>query len=111
MKDEWMTLLVQLRKRYTALSETYDLTVQMGEALDRNDRTSFGMLLSMRQEPVLRMQEPDIRERWQALIQGENPQDADEQMVVKQMQQNRRMIERLVPIDSRINQVLSERKS
>ena len=124
MKEQWMKLLVQLRKRYTALMEAYDLTVQMGEALDRNDRTSFSMLLSMRQEPVLRLQEldgnirriveidaPDIRERWQALIQGENPQDADEQMVVKQMQQNRRMIERLVPIDSRINQVLSERKS
>nr|WP_302664876.1 hypothetical protein [uncultured Agathobaculum sp.] len=124
MKEQWMKLLVQLRKRYTALTETYDLTVQMGEALDRNDRTSFSMLLSMRQEPVLRLQEldvnirriveidaPDIKARWRALVDGDVPQDADEQMVVNQMQQNKRMIDRLVPIDKRINQVLSERKS
>lgn len=124
MNEQWMKLLVQLRKRYSALTETYDLTVQMGEALDRDDRTSFSMLLAMRQEPVLRMKEldenirrivendaPDIESRWRALTRGEAPQDADEQMVVKQMQQNKRVIDRLVPIDSRMNQVLSERKS
>ena len=124
MKEQWMKLLVQLRKRYTALMEAYDLTVQMGEALDRNDRTSFSMLLSMRQEPVLRLQEldrnirrivetdaPGIEARWQALIDGDMPLDADEQMVVNQMQQNKRVIDRLVPVDGRINQVLSERKS
>ena len=124
MTEQWMKLLVQLRKRYTALTETLDLTMQMGEALDRNDRTSFSMLLAMRQEPVLRMQEldgnirriveidaPDIEARWRALVRGDNPQNADEQMIVNQMQQNKRVIERLVPIDSRISQVLSERKS
>ncbi len=124
MNEQWMKLLVQLRKRYSALTETYDLTVQMGEALDRDDRTSFSMLLAMRQEPVLRMKEldenirrivendaPDIESRWRALTRGDAPRDADEQMVVKQMQQNKRVIDRLVPIDSRMNQVLSERKS
>lgn len=124
MNEQWMKLLVQLRKRYSALTETYDLTVQMGEALDRDDRTSFSMLLAMRQEPVLRMKEldenirrivendaPDIEGRWRALTRGDAPRDADEQMVVKQMQQNKRVIDRLVPIDSRMNQVLSERKS
>ena len=124
MNEQWMKLLVQLRKRYTALTETLDLTMQMGEALDRNDRTSFSMLLAMRQEPVLRMQEldgnirriveidaPDIEARWRALVRGDNPQNADEQMIVNQMQQNKRVIERLVPIDSRISHVLSERKS
>ncbi|MGO5027883.1 hypothetical protein [Candidatus Agathobaculum pullicola] len=124
MNEQWMKLLVQLRKRYSALTEALDLTMQMGEALDRNDRTSFGMLLAMRQEPVLRMQEldgnirriveidaPDIEARWRALIDGDSPQNADEQMVVNQMQQNKRVIDRLIPIDSRINQVLAERKS
>ena len=124
MNEQWMKLLVQLRKRYTALTETLDLTMQMGEALDRNDRTSFSMLLAMRQEPVLRMQEldgnirriveidaSDIEARLRALVRGDNPQNADEQMIVNQMQQNKRVIERLVPIDSRISQVLSERKS
>lgn len=124
MNEQWMKLLVQLRKRYSALTEALDLTMQMGEALDRNDRTSFGMLLAMRQEPVLRMQEldgnirriveidaPDIEARWRALIGGDSPQNADEQMIANQMQQNKRVIDRLIPIDSRINQVLAERKS
>lgn len=124
MNEQWMKLLVQLRKRYSALTEALDLTMQMGEALDRNDRTSFGMLLAMRQEPVLRMQEldgnirriveidaPDIEARWRALTGGDSPQNADEQMIANQMQQNKRVIDRLIPIDSRINQVLAERKS
>ena len=124
MKEQWMKLLVQLRKRYTALTETYDLTVQMERRWTETTATSFSMLLSMRQEPVLRMQEldgnirrivetdaPDIEVRWQALVAGDTPRDADEQMVVNQMQKNKRVIDRLVPIDSRINRVLTERKS
>ncbi len=114
-----MGLLVQLRKRYTKLSEVYDLTVQMGEALDRNDQTSFTMLLAMRQEPVLTLQEieknirridkdnaPEQRQRWDALQKGAPPQDASEEMVKKQMEQNRRLIDRLLPLDQRISCVL-----
>ena len=59
MNEPWLSLLVQMKKRYTALNETYDLTRQMGDALDRNDQTSFAMLLAMRQEPILRLQELD----------------------------------------------------
>lgn len=123
MNEQWMALLVQLRKRYSTLTEVYDLTVQMGEALDRDDGQSFSMLLSMRQEPLLRMQELDqnirrigetsaseIQGRWQSLQDGDAPHSADEDMVVKQMQQNKRLIDRLVPLDSRINQSLAGRK-
>ena len=119
MTEAWMGLLVQLRKRYTKLSEVYDLTVQMGEALDRNDQTSFTMLLAMRQEPVLTLQEieknirridkdnaPEQRQRWDALQKGAPPQDAREEMVKKQMEQNRRLIDRLLPLDQRISCVL-----
>ena len=63
MNDQWMKLLVQLRKRYTALTEIYDLTVQMGEALDRDDGASFSMLLSMLQSPHLRRQDLDENNR------------------------------------------------
>ena len=54
-----LELLVQLRKRYTALGEALDLTQQMADALDRDDRISFSLLLSMRQDVVLRLQETD----------------------------------------------------
>ena len=38
MNAQAQQLLTQLRRRYTALSETLDLTVQLGESLDRGDR-------------------------------------------------------------------------
>ena len=100
-----------------------ELAGRIGQLLDRYYGISFSRLLSMGKELLLRMQElyeksrrsgktdaPDIRERWDALLDGHAPRDADEDMVVKQMQQNRRLIERLVPLDSRINQSLAGRK-
>lgn len=124
MNEPWLSLLVQIKKRYSALNETYDLTRQMGEALDRNDQTSFAMLLAMRQEPILRLQEldgnirrvcegyaPDMRQRWEQLTQGASPLDESEAQLAEQLARNKRLIERLVPMDQRIQQVLSAKKA
>lgn len=117
-----LELLVQLRKRYTALGEALDLTQQMADALDRDDRISFSLLLSMRQDVVLRLQEtderiqsaadglaPDMQKKWQALLNGSSPTDDGEQQLAKQMQQNRQLLEHLIPLDQRIQQSLSTR--
>lgn len=115
-------LLVQLRRRYTALNETYSLTVQLGEALDRGDRTSFGLLLAMRQESILQLQSteqaiktissefPDeIQKKWRALIDGATPENDEEQMIALQLSQNRQVIDRLIPLNNRIEQGLKAR--
>lgn len=124
MTGEWIELLVQLRKRYTVLSEIYDLTTQMGEALDRNDQTSFSMLLAMRQEPVLLAQEYEKniqriceshpleqQKRWKSLLGGDAPIDDQERLVVNQLEQNKRVIGRLVPLDERIYKALNAKKN
>lgn len=115
-------LLVQLRRRYTALSETYSLTVQLGEALDRSDRTSFGLLLAMRQESILQLQTteqaiktissefPDeMQKKWRALIDGATPENDEEQLIALQISQNRQVIDRLLPLNERIEQGLKAR--
>ena len=47
-----MNIHVQLKRIYTALNETYDLTRQLADAVDRNDQVTVQMLVAMRQEPV-----------------------------------------------------------
>ena len=122
MNAQAQQLLTQLRRRYTALSETLDLTVQLGESLDRGDRTSFGLLLTMRQESILRLQasdqaihtlcaslSDDMQQKWQALRDGGLPEDEEGQLLARQMAQNRQLLDRLLPLNQRLEQGLSTR--
>lgn len=122
MNTQIQQLLTQLRRRYTALSETLELTVQLGESLDRGDRTAFGLLLTMRQETILQLQasdqamhtlcaslSDDIQQKWQALLDGGLPNDEDEQLLARQIAQNRQLLDRLLPLNQRIEQGLSTR--
>ena len=122
MNAQAQQLLTQLRRRYTALSETLDLTVQLGESLDRGDRTSFGLLLTMRQESILRLQasdqaihtlcaslSDDMHQKWQALLDGGLPEDEEGQLLARQMAQNRQLLDRLLPLNQRLDQGLSTR--
>ena len=122
MNAQAQQLLTQLRRRYTALSETLDLTVQLGESLDRGDRTSFGLLLTMRQESILRLQasdqaihtlcaslSDDMHQKWQALLDGGLPEDEEGQLLARQMAQNRQVLDRLLPLNQRLEQGLSTR--
>ena len=122
MNAQAQQLLPQLRRRYTALSETLDLTVQLGESLDRGDRTSFGLLLTMRQESILRLQasdqaihtlcaslSDDMQQKWQALLDGGLPEDEEGQLLARQMAQNRQLLDRLLPLNQRLEQGLSTR--
>lgn len=118
-----MQLLVQLRRRYTALNESFDLTKQMAEMLDRKDRASFALLVSMRQDCIVRLQELDQNiegivarlspveaEKWQALLSGVPLMGQTEQLLAKQIMQNRRIIEQLQPLDARLSKFLTARK-
>ena len=122
MNAQAQQLLTPLRRRYTALSETLDLTVQLGESLDRGDRTSFGLLLTMRQESILRLQasdqaihtlcaslSDDMQQKWQALLDGGLPEDEEGQLLARQMAQNRQLLDRLLPLNQRLEQGLSTR--
>ena len=48
---------VQEKRRYALLSELFDLTKQLAEAVDRNDEVTIQMLLSMREGPLAQMRQ------------------------------------------------------
>ena len=56
-KGDWLDLAVLERKKYNLLSETMDLSQQLGEAMDRGDEVSVRLLVAMRQEPILSLEE------------------------------------------------------
>lgn len=123
MTYEYEMAQAQEKKRYQLLNEVYDLTVQLTEAIDRGDRTSVAMLLSMRQEPILSMQEIDENQkrliaqltgesdqlRMLQLLQGDSPeaQEAGAQSLCTQIAQNRRLLSKLVALDQRANKRLA----
>lgn len=113
---EWMDLTVLERKKYNYLSETLDLTGQMGEALDRNDQVSVRMLMAMRQDPILHLEEvnrlsldrrdsleEEDRERVSALLAGAEGRTDEERTFLEQAQKARRLLERVVELDRRIS--------
>ena len=115
-RGDWLDLTVLERKKYNFLSETLDLSQQMGEALDRGDDVSVRMLVAMRQEPILHLEEvrqaatarlesmaAEERERVGALREGADPQGADEEAYCTQAGNARRLLERVVELDRRLN--------
>ena len=119
-KSDWLDLTVLERKKYNLLSEVMDLSQQMGEALDRNDDVSVRMLVAMRQEPILGLEEvrqaaaarleslsPEDRERAGALREGAAPQGADEEAYCIQAGNARRLLERVLELDQRLSRRLA----
>ena len=123
-KSDWMDLAVLERKKYSLLSEVMDLSKQLGEVMDRNDDVSVRLLLAMRQEPLLRLQElkqvtdmkkeslsPEDRERISALDQGAAPQGEEETAYQNQAGSARRLLERIVELDERLNRRIAGKDS
>lgn len=119
-KGDWLDLTVLERKKYNYLSEVMDLSQQMGEALDRNDDVSVRIVLAMRQDPILQLEElkraidskrnslsPQDRERLDSLLAGASPKEEAEESYVKQAGSARRLLERVVELDQRLNRRLA----
>lgn len=116
-KGDWLDLTVLERKKYNFLSETLDLSQQMGEAMDRNDHVSLRMLVAMRQDPILGLEEvkraidmklvsllPEERERVSALGGGTGePREEEERGYFNQAGSARRLLERVVELDRRVS--------
>ena len=115
-KSDWMDLTVLERKKYNCLSEVLGLSQQLGEALDRSDDVSVRLLVSMRQDPILRLEEikaaigakrdsmpPEEWERVNDLNGGAQPRDEDETVYLNQVGSVRRILERVLELDQRLN--------
>ena len=123
-QGDWLDLAVLERKKYNHLSEVMDLSQQMGEALDRNDQVSLRMLISLRQDPILQLEElqrainikreslPDEdRERLSALLSGAAPQGEEETTYFNQTGSARRLLERIIQLDERLNRRMGGKDS
>ena len=115
---------VQDKRRYALLSELFDLTKQLAEAVDRDDVIATRMLLSMREEPLEKMRqveenlarqraslsEKDGR-RLGELLSGAQARQAEETALSDQVGTNRRLLSQLVELDKRVNKKVTGEKS
>jgi len=122
--SDWLDLAVLERRKYNLLSETMDLTKQLGETLDRSDEVSLRLVLSMRQDPILQLEEvkhavglkleslaPEDRERAAALASGSPPGSAEEKSYAEEAGRCRRLLERVLELDRRINRRMAGKDS
>lgn len=112
------------KTRYALLSELFDLTKQLAEAVDRNDEVTIQMLLSMREGPLAQMRqveenltrqrsslsEEDGR-RLAELLSGAPAQRQEENGLSGQVGTNRRLLGQLVELDKRVNKKVTREKS
>ena len=115
---------VQEKRRYALLSELFDLTRQLAEAVDRSDEVTIQMLLSMREGPLAQMRqveenltrqrsslsEEDGR-RLEELLSGAQAQRQEENALSGQVGTNRRLLGQLVELDKRVNKKVTREKS
>ena len=114
--SDWLDLTVLERKKYNYLNETLDLTQQIGSALDHNDQISLKMLLAMRQEPIMYLEElkqtiqarrqdlpPEDQERVQALHSGASPRTQEESTFIQQAATVVRLLQRVMELDRAVN--------
>ena len=123
-----MDALVQMKRTGNLLNEMEDLTCQMGEAIDRNDQVSLEMLITMREEPLGRLQEADqaVRDQLELLedkleaaqlasmLNGGPPADPDkrvQQQLCEQVAANNRHLKRIMELDRRLNERLARENS
>lgn len=119
-------LLVQQKKKYIQLTEVLNVTVQMADAVERDDNVSMSLLIAMRQEPLLVIDEIQqvVGERLEslpagtaahlrALMTGRGLEKAapEEQMLDEQCQMNFRLLDRIVMIDKRLNKKVGKEQS
>ena len=115
---------VQLKRVYAALNEALDLTRQMADAADRDDDVAARMLVSMRQEPTdklamahqaleqqCRALPGDDGARLAALLKGAAAETREEDALVSQVRQNKRVLKQLVDLDRTVNLKLAREKS
>lgn len=122
--EELIDALVQAKRLGNALDEVWDCSQQLAEAVDRNDQVSVRLVLSMREEPVIKVRQADMalrslrdsfpeqadQERFSRLLNGEEEGTGEEALLAKQMAQNRRSYQRMIDLERRLNKKVAREK-
>jgi len=123
-----MEIAINVRKKYNKISELLDLTKQMADSLQRNDMISFEVLLNMRTDVILDIE--DISNKTQSILQALEPNLAEkirlllykkdlshenltstEQKIRDIVSESARLTQRLVLQDEIINKKISGKDS
>lgn len=115
-KNDWLELTVLERKKYNCLLEVEDATRQLAQALDRNDQVAAQMLVALRQDPLLKLEEVDRGEkqrkaalpaedqdRLRILLRDQEARYDGESAFLEQAGKTRKLLERVVELDRRIS--------
>lgn len=115
-KNDWLELTVLERKKYNCLLEVEDVTRQLAGALDRNDQVSAQMLVALRQDPLLQLEEVDLGEkqrmaalpeedqaRIRTLLREQAARYDGEGTFLEQAGKTRKLLERVIELDQRIS--------
>lgn len=120
MTEQDLKELLELKKKaYHKLTEAYQLTRDLAEALDRQDQISIDMVLSMRQRTILELQEIDSYvdlkrydlnqdgiARMNALLSGAAADLPMEVPLADCLASNNRLLQQLKALDQIVNQKL-----
>lgn len=109
-------LFLKERHLYVKLTEFEDITIQLGQAVDRRDEVSVQMLLNMREDPACQLREIDqyLRRRLlelpeddairgRELLEGAPQEGPEEARLCAQVSQNQRLLKRCMELDRRIS--------
>lgn len=125
MRQEDFAEILALEKRiYAKLNEVLGITRELAEAVDRQDRVCVQMLLADRQQPILELRDLDASARlkrcdligederqFDRLFSGGAAQSGEERVLTDQLAANRRLLERAVELDRRVNRRICREKS
>lgn len=113
---DWLDLAVLERRKHNYLGEVLELSRQMGEALDRGDQISLNMLVALRQEPILQLEElkelidtrweelsPEGQERINRLLRTKDACGDAERTFLDQAEGARRLLQQVLELDRRVN--------
>lgn len=116
--------LVQVKRMGNLLNEVQDVSQQLAEAIDRDDKVSVEMLINMRREPISKLTAaedvladqasslpPEDGARLLALLGGASPQCEEEKLLAELVGSNRRRLEQALSLDKRLNQKLARENS
>lgn len=119
-----MDALVQVKRMSSLLNEVQDLSQQLAEAIDRDDRVSVEMLTGMRREPIDKLLStedvladlasslpPEEGARLLALLGGAPAQAEEEKTLAELVGSNRRRLTQVLDLDKRLNQKLTRENS
>lgn len=104
------------RKKYNLLKEVLELSLEIGQSMDRNDQSCLRKNLAMRQDPIAKLSEiknqtlfeldrlsADDAEHIRLVMSGKKAESKVEQALLQQIQESDLLLDKIMVLDEKIN--------